>query len=322
MQDAAIFHQCHYLRQLRMQALLALYQFEENDVVPSFLSQGNCFTFILFTRPADWDALTAKYAGLLRLVSDEGGSSTGRLSGSGSVSQGVPVVTAIEERDLPVAQIIYSGQTALSPDLESFSAPFLHAVHTTIKLRSLVLKRSNKVFQLLTDEQLDASTKALLAAAQATIDQIVAEQKVRRDNSTIVTSASSPTVESNADEAVEDSIYPVFDPNFLLARVAIRVAANRHLHLRLRLHQELLHSHRHCRYHIHHHHHVTPHARHTHQGSHVKPIPQTEPRILLLRPRATKPDADARQILLVLLPCHIDDHGQLLAAGEHELCVP
>ncbi|TFY78667.1 hypothetical protein EWM64_g5348 [Hericium alpestre] len=58
-----------YLRQLNEQALFALYQYP-GDVVPVFLSQGNCFTLLLYPRPSNWDSIVDKYRDTLESGAD------------------------------------------------------------------------------------------------------------------------------------------------------------------------------------------------------------------------------------------------------------
>ncbi|TFY82230.1 hypothetical protein EWM64_g1773 [Hericium alpestre] len=49
-----------YLRQLNQQALFAFNEYHDCDTVPVFLSQGNYFTFLLYDRPSNWDAIMTK----------------------------------------------------------------------------------------------------------------------------------------------------------------------------------------------------------------------------------------------------------------------
>ncbi|TFY77112.1 hypothetical protein EWM64_g6900 [Hericium alpestre] len=52
-------HLKSYLPQLSEQALFAFYEFKD-DVIPSFLSEGNRFSLLLFVRPDNWDSLAEK----------------------------------------------------------------------------------------------------------------------------------------------------------------------------------------------------------------------------------------------------------------------
>ncbi|TFY75241.1 hypothetical protein EWM64_g8772 [Hericium alpestre] len=85
-----------YLRQLNEQALFAFYQYP-GDVVPVFLSQGNCFTLLLYPRPSNWDTIAVKYRDTLESDADQS-------PATGQPEPGTSHAASPPEQDIPVRQ--------------------------------------------------------------------------------------------------------------------------------------------------------------------------------------------------------------------------